>query len=70
MPPAFQMSMRSAPTGTTTVTWFEPDLGLTIAQDMSANIAMTIEMGGLPNTRGRSVSMAISGYTHSLMELK
>ncbi len=69
MPPAFEMSMRSAPTGTTTVTWFEPDLGLTIAQDMSANVALTIEMAGLPNTRGRSVSMAISGYTHSLMEL-
>lgn len=70
MPPAFQMSMRSSPTGSTMITWFEPDLGLTVAQDMSTNLAMTMEMAGLPNTGGRSVSMSITGYTHMLMTLK
>jgi hypothetical protein len=70
MPPAFQMSMRASPTGSTTLTWFEPDLGLTVAQDISTNLSMTMEMAGLPNTGGRSVSMAMTGYTHMLMELK
>jgi len=70
MPPAFQMSMRASPTGSTMLTWFEPDLGLTIAQDISATLAMTMEMAGLPNTGGRSVSMSMNGYTHTLMELE
>ena len=70
MPPAFQMSMRASPTGSTTLTWFEPELGLTVAQDISTNLSMTMEMAGLPNTGGRSVSMAMSGYTHMLMEIK
>lgn len=69
MPPAFQMSMRSAPTGATTLTWFEPEQGLTIAQDVSTNLSMTMEMAGLPNTGGRSVSMSMTGYTHMSMEL-
>lgn len=69
MPPAFQMSMRSAPSGATMITWFEPELGLTIAQDVTANIAMTMEMAGLPNTGGRAVTMDMDGYTHTLMEL-
>lgn len=69
MPVSFQMSMRSAPTGSTMLTWFEPELGLTVAQDVSANLSMTMEMAGLPNTGGRSVSMGMTGYTHTLMEL-
>jgi hypothetical protein len=70
MPPAFQMSMRSSPTGASTLTWFEPELGLTIAQDVSTNLSMTMEMAGLPNTGGRSVSMGMTGFTHMLMELE
>jgi hypothetical protein len=69
MPPAFQMSMRSAPSGATMITWFEPELGLTIAQDVTSNISMTMEMAGLPNTGGRAVTMNMGGYTHMLMEL-
>lgn len=70
MPPSFSMSMRSSPTGSTTYTWFSPDLGLTVAQDVTAHVAMTTEMGGLPNTGGRSVSMSMDGSTHMYMELE
>jgi hypothetical protein len=70
MPPSFTMSMRSSPTGSTTYTWFAPDLGLTVAQDTTAHVAMTMEMAGLPNTGGRSVNMSIDGSTHMYMELE
>ncbi len=69
MPPGFQMSMRSSPSGATMITWFEPELGLTVAQDVTANIAMAMEMAGLPNSGGRAVTMDMDGYTHMLMEL-
>jgi hypothetical protein len=70
MPPAFEMSMRSAPTGATMITWFDPERGVTVAQDVTTNIAMTMEMAGLPNTQGRAITMDVDGYTHSLMELQ
>ncbi len=70
MPPSFTMSMRSSPTGSTTYTWFSPELGLTVAQDVTAHIAMTMEMSGLPNTGGRAVSMRMDGSTHMYMELE
>jgi hypothetical protein len=69
MPPAFQMSMRSSPTGSTMITWFEPESGLAVAQDVTANLAMTMEMAGLPNTGGRAITMRMDGYTHTAMEL-
>jgi hypothetical protein len=70
MPPAFTLSMRSSPTGSTTYTWFAPDLGVTVAQDTTAHISMTMEMGGLPNTGGRAVGMSMDGSTHMYMELE
>jgi hypothetical protein len=70
MPPAFTLSMRSSPTGSTTYTWFAPDLGVTVAQDTTAHISMTMEMGGLPNTGGRAVGMSMDGSTHMSMELE
>ena len=69
MPPAFAMSMRSAPTGTTAYTWFEPDLGVTVAQDVVGYFSMTMEMSGMPNTGGRSVDMSVNGSTHMYMQL-
>ena len=69
MPPAFAMSIRSAPTGTTAYTWFEPDLGVTVAQDVVGFVSMTMEMSGIPNTAGRSVDMSVNGSTHMYMEL-
>jgi hypothetical protein len=69
MPPAFAMSMRSAPTGSTSYTWFEPNLGVTVAQDVTTHIAMTTEMTGMPNTGGRAVDMSMNGATHMYMEL-
>jgi hypothetical protein len=68
MPPSFQMAMRSSPTSTTMLTWLDPDLGRAIAVDISGNVAMTMEMGGIPGMPG-SVSMDMDGYTHILMEL-
>jgi hypothetical protein len=70
MPPSFTMSMRSSPTGSTTYTWFAPDLGVTVAQDVTAYVAMTMEMAGLPNTGGRAVNMSMDGSTHMYMELE
>jgi hypothetical protein len=70
MPPGFQMSMRSAPTGSTVITWFDPNLGLSVAQDVAMNLTMTMEMAGLPDTGGRAFTMGIDGYTHMVMELK
>ncbi len=70
MPPAFTMSMRSSPTGSTTYTWFAPDLGVTVAQDTTAHVAMTMEMAGLPNTGGRAVGMSMDGSTRMYMELE
>lgn len=69
MPPAFTMSMRSAPTGSTSYTWFEPDLGVTVAQDVTGRVSMTMEMSGLPNTGGRAMSMSVNGSTQMYMEL-
>ncbi|MEA2002492.1 MAG: hypothetical protein U9N84_11520 [Actinomycetota bacterium] len=70
MAPGFEMSMRSAPSGSTLITWFDPDLGVSVAQEITMNLAMTMEMAGMPNTGGRAVSMRIDGYTHMTMELK
>ena len=70
MPPAFEMSMRAAPSGATMITWFDPERGVTVAQDVTTSIAMTMEMAGLPNTQGRAITMDVDGYTHSLMELR
>ncbi len=69
MPPAFTMSMRSSPTGSTSYTWFEPDLGVTVAQDVTGHVSMSMEMSGLPNTGGRAVGMNMNGSTHMYMEL-
>lgn len=68
-PPAYQMSMRSAPSTTTTYTWFDPVSGLAVATDVTTHISMTVEMGGLPGIAG-SVSMGVGGYTHMVMELE
>ncbi len=65
---SYQMSMRSAPTSTTTLTWFDPDRGLAVATDVTTNMVMTIEMGGLPGLPG-SMTLGVDGYTHLLMEL-
>jgi hypothetical protein len=70
MPPSFTMSMRSSPTSSTTYTWFAPDLGVTVAQDVTAYVAMTMEMAGLPNNGGRAVNMSMDGSTHVYMELE
>lgn len=68
MPPSFQMAMRSSPTSTTMMTWLDPVSGRAIAVDVSGNVAMTMEMGGLPGMAG-SFSMDMDGYTHLTMEL-
>ncbi len=68
MPPAFQMAMRSSPTATTMMTWLDPELGQAVAVDVMTNLAMTMEMGGLPGITG-SISMEIDGYTHMTMDL-
>lgn len=65
---SYQMSMRSAPTSTTTITWFDPVGGVVVATDVTTNMVMTIEMSRLPGLPG-SVTMGIDGYTHLLMEL-
>ena len=70
MPPAFQMSMRSSPTGATILTWFDPELGLTVAQDTTVRIAMKMDMAGMPGTGGRALGMSIDGSTHMYMELE
>ena len=66
--PSFQMSMRSAPSSTTTITWFDPIGGVVIASDVTVNVAMTMEMGGFPGLPG-SVSVKADGYTRMLMDL-
>lgn len=70
MPPGFEMSMRSAPSGATLITWFDPELGVSVAQDMTMKLRMTMEMAGMPGTGGRAVTMGIDGYTHMVMELQ
>ena len=68
MPPSFQMAMRSSPTSTTMVTWLDPEMGRTVATDITGNVSMTMEMGGIPGMPG-SISMGMDGYTHLTMEL-
>lgn len=66
--PSYQMSMRSAPSSTTTITWFDPIGGVVVASDITNNVAITIEMGGFPGLPG-SVSVKADGYTRMLMDL-
>ncbi|MCP4965384.1 MAG: hypothetical protein GY926_09130 [bacterium] len=66
--PSYQMSMRSAPSSTTTITWFDPIGGIVVASDVTANVAITMEMGGFPGLPG-SVSVKVDGYTRMLMDL-
>jgi hypothetical protein len=66
--PSYQMSMRSAPSSTTTITWFDPIGGIVVASDVTNNVAITIEMGGFPGLPG-SVSIKADGYTRMLMDL-
>ena len=68
MPPSFQMAMRSSPTGSTMMTWLDPESGRAVAVDVIGNVAMTMEMGGIPGMAG-SFSMDMDGYTHLTMEL-
>ncbi|MDJ0663816.1 MAG: hypothetical protein QNJ75_04600 [Acidimicrobiia bacterium] len=68
MPVSFQMAMRSSPTSTTMMTWLDPASGRTVAVDINGNVAMTMEMGGIPGMAG-SFSMDMDGYTHIAMEL-
>ncbi|MDJ0952786.1 MAG: hypothetical protein QNJ81_03835 [Acidimicrobiia bacterium] len=68
MPPSFQMAMRSSPTAATTITWLDPELGRAVAMDVMANMAMTMELGGIPGMAG-SMSMEMDGFTHMTMEL-
>ncbi len=68
MPPGFQMAMRASPAGTTMITWLDPELGRAVATEVMTNMAMTMEMGGIPGMTG-SMSMDIDGYTHLTMEL-
>lgn len=68
MPPSFQMAMRSSPTSTTMMTWLDPESGRAVAVDINGNVAMTMEMGGIPGMAG-SFSMGMDGYTHMTMEL-
>ncbi len=66
--PSYQMSMRSAPSSTTTITWFDPVGGIAVASDVTTRIAMTMEMGGFPGLAG-SVTARVDGYTRMLMDL-
>ena len=68
MPPSFQMAMRSSPTSTTMMTWLDPDLGRAVAVEITGNVAMTMEMGGIPGMAG-SFSMDMDGFNHITMEL-
>ncbi len=68
MPPSFQMAMRSSPTSTTMMTWLDPELGRAVAIDVMTNMALTMEMGGIPGMTG-SFSMDMDGFTHITMEL-
>ncbi len=68
MPPSFQMAMRSSPTSTTMLTWLDPVQGTVVAMEMNGNVAMTMEMGGIPGMQG-SISMDMDGYTSMKMEL-
>jgi hypothetical protein len=69
MPAGFDMVMRASPMGGTTLTWFDPVGGVTVAQDTTMNLAMNMEMSGLPDTGGRTFTMKLGGYTDLLMEL-
>ncbi len=68
MPPSFQMAMRSSPSTTTMLTWLDPERGEAVAVDVLVNMAMTMEMGGIPGLNG-SFSMDMDGYTHMTMEM-
>lgn len=70
LPAGFRMSMRSAPTGATLITWFDPSVGLTIAQEVMSSFSTTIEMAGAPGTGGLALKMDVAGYLHTVMELK
>lgn len=68
LPPSFQMAIHASPSGTTMITWLDPDLGRVIAMDSSTNVVMTMEMAGIPGIAGAS-TMKLDARTHMLMEL-
>jgi hypothetical protein len=69
VPAAFRFSMRSAPASATIYTWFDPVLGMTVAQETMSGLGIHIEMTGLPGTQGRVSSMDMDGATHVVMDL-
>jgi hypothetical protein len=68
LPPAFQMAMHAAPSGSTMITWLDPESGRAVAVDNTTSMVTTMEMGGIPGMAG-SFTMHVDGNTHMRMEL-